>query len=190
MTKTRKLTECAIMVALAAVLSMIKVYNLPLGGSVTLLSMLPICIISVRHGVRTGLFTAFLYSCIQFAFGILFDGLLGWGMTPDVFAGCVVFDYLVPFTVLGLAGVFKKEGTGGIVAGTVMVLVLRFVSHLISGTIFFDIWCPEGWASPFIYSVCYNGSYMLPELIFTVAGFVILMRVEQFKKLLYDKMMK
>ncbi len=184
MTKTKKLTECAIMVALAAVLSMVKVYNLPLGGSVTLLSMLPICIISVRHGIRTGLFSAFTYACIQFAFGMIFDGLLGWGMTPFIWFGCVVFDYLLAFSVLGFAGVFKKSGNMGIIAGVAMVLVLRFLSHLISGSIFFDIWCPEGWANPFIYSVCYNGSYMLPELVFTVAGTIALIKLPQFKKIL------
>ncbi len=78
-TKTKILTECGILIALAAVLSLIKVFKLPWGGSITLLSMLPICLISIRHGVKTGLFSSFVYAVIQLVFGILFDGLLGWG---------------------------------------------------------------------------------------------------------------
>ena len=173
-TNTKRLVESAIMLALAAVLSLIKIWKMPLEGSVTLLSMLPICLISIRYGVKWGMFVSTIYSVLQVALDM--SSLMTWGMTARIWIGCLVFDYLLAYSPLGLAGLFRKKGAAGIVAGISLVMVLRFVSHFISGTIFFDIWCPEGW-NPAWYSVCYNGFYMLPELIFTVAGTVILAKM-------------
>ncbi len=165
--KTGILTECAIMVGLATVLSLVKVWEMPLGGSITLLSMLPIMLIALRHGTAIGVGTAFVYACGQLFLGL--SSLMSWGMTPTMWVGSVVFDYLLAFTVLGFAGVFKKYRFPGAIAGIVLACALRFVSHFISGAIFFAVWCPEGWNVLF-YSLCYNGGYMLPEMILTVAG--------------------
>lgn len=173
-TNTKRLVESALMVALAAVLSLIKIWKMPLEGSVTLLSMLPICLISIRHGVKWGLFVSCFYSVVQIALDL--SSLMSWGMTATIWVGALVFDYLLAYTSLGLAGLFRKKGTVGIICGISLSMVLRFVSHFISGTIFFDIWCPDGWNVAW-YSVCYNGAYMLPELIFTVAGTVILSKM-------------
>lgn len=178
--RIRVLAECAIMVALATVLSLIKVWEMPLGGSITLLSMLPIMLIAIRHGTRVGLFTAFVYAAGQLFLGL--SSLMSWGMTPVMWIGSVVFDYLLAFTLLGLAGVFKKHGFPGAVAGIVLACVLRFVSHFISGSIFFAVWCPEGW-NVVLYSICYNGGYMLPELILTVMGACLLFASKPIRKL-------
>lgn len=178
--RTRVLAECAIMVALATVLSLVKVWEMPLGGSITLLSMLPITLIAIRHGTRVGLFTAFVYAAGQLFLGL--PSLMSWGMTPVMWIGSVVFDYLLAFTLLGFAGVFKKHGFPGAVAGIVLACALRFVSHFISGSIFFAVWCPEGW-NVVLYSVCYNGGYMLPELILTVAGASLLFASRPIRKL-------
>ena len=78
---TKKLAACAVMVALGAVLSMIKVLQMPFGGSVTLLSMLPCAMISIMYGLKWGFAASFVESVVQLAFGITMDGILGWGMT-------------------------------------------------------------------------------------------------------------
>lgn len=184
--KTSVLVEGAVMVALATVLSYIRVFHLPWGGSVTLLSMLPIAIYSIRHGVKNGLFASFLFALIQFGQGAI-DGLFAWGLTPAMLIGCIALDYILPFTVLGFAGMFRKKGTVGNILGIVVVIVLRFISHTLSGVVIFHsagiLW--EGFATEneWLYSLCYNGAYMLPELAFTLIGAVLLLRLPQTRKL-------
>ncbi len=179
-----KLTLSAVMVALASVLSLIKLYKLPLGGSVTLLSMLPIVITSLSLGLKWGLGTAFTYSLIQLFFGIAMDGLLGWGLTSAYLVGTILLDYIAAFTVLGLAGIFAKKGYVGSLIGISLTFALRFASHLLSGAILFGI--PENRAHKFsnvwLYSAAYNGSFMLPELVITLIAAAIILRLPQVKK--------
>lgn len=175
-----KLTLSAIFVALATVLSLIKVYKLPLGGAVTLLSMLPIVMLSVMLGVKWGLGAAFVYSLAQLALDL--GDVLTWGLTPASLVGTIFLDYIFAFTVLGLAGLFTKKGYIGICFGSVLVMVLRFLCHFVSGIIIFDIWCE--WDSVWLYSLCYNGSFMLPELILTTVAAVLLFRLPQVKKIM------
>ncbi len=178
--KTRVMVECAILVALSVVLSMIKVWQMPLGGAITLVSMLPVCIASIRHGLKWGFMTSGLYAVIQLFLGIVSDGLLGWGLTPAMLIGCIVFDYLLAFAVLGVAGAFRSKGKVGIYAGITLAMALRFVSHFISGYVIFTNL--EQWelfgsvfeGAPALYSIAYNGFYMLPELIFTMVVFALL----------------
>ena len=170
-TKTKIMVECAILIALSTVLSLVKVWTMPLGGSITLLSMLPVCYVSIRHGLKWGLSASFIYSCIQFLLDLA--AAMSWGLTPARWAGMIAFDYIIAFTVLGLAGLFAKKGIAGIMAGTTLAVVLRFFSHIISGTFVFDIWMPDNWGNPFIYSIAYNGAFMLPELIITLIGAAI-----------------
>lgn len=178
------LVECAILVALSVVLSLIKVVQMPLGGSVTLLSMLPVCIIAIRHGLGWGFGSAFVYSLFQLGFGITLDGILGWGLNVPMLIGCMMFDYVIAFTVLGLAGAFRKKGAAGIYLGITLACVARFVSHFLSGYVIFknlDQWEVFGAIfsnRPILYSVCYNGFYMLPELVLTLVATFILMRVK------------
>ncbi len=176
-----KMTLCAVFVALASVLSLIKVYKLAMGGSVTLLSMLPIVMLGVFLDVRWALAASFLYSLVQLGFGITMDGVLGWGLTPLALIGTIFLDYLIPFTLLGLAGIFRKKGIVGIVAGTVLVMAMRFICHFISGVIIFDIWCE--WDSVWFYSLCYNGSFMLPELIITAIASGVIFALPSIQKL-------
>lgn len=179
--KIERLTVSAVLIALATVLSFVKVYQLPLGGAITLLSMLPIVILSVRYGTLWGLVSAFCYALVQMALGLA--ELMSWGMTPVQWVGSIVFDYLLAFTAIGLAGLFARKGRVGIMAGSTLALAIRFVSHFISGTIFFAQWCPEGW-NVVLYSVCYNGSYMLPELIFTLIALGLISALPQGKRLM------
>lgn len=180
----------AVFVALATVLSNIKVVKMPLGGSVTLLSMLPIVMISVMLGLKWGIGSAFVYSLIQLFLGIAMDGLLGWGLTPVMLVGTILLDYIIAFTVLGIAGIFAKEGYAGIIGGVGLAVVLRFLSHFLSGFIIFknleqfELFGSIFTNRPVLYSLAYNGLYMLPELIITVAGAAIFFKLPQIKKLI------
>ena len=180
-TFTKTLCVTAILIALGSVLSLIKIYNMPLGGSVTLLSMLPVVMIPLMYGTGWGLVGAFMYSAVQLMFGIFIDGLLGWGLSLGYVIGAIIFDYLLAFTVLGFAGVFKNLGVKGIVLGIVLAMVLRFLSHLVSGGIFFASW--TDWDNVWLYSICYNGAYMLPEMVITSLSAVLVFKNPQIKRL-------
>ena len=113
----RTLCECAVLLALAVALSYVKIFTLPFDGSITLLSMLPICLASIKFGVGRGLSVAFLYAWFQ----ILQGGVFAWGLTPAMLFGSLMLDYIVAFTVLGLAGLFRRRGTLGILGGIALV---------------------------------------------------------------------
>lgn len=189
-TKISKLTLSAIFIALATVLSLIKVVKMPLGGSVTLLSMLPIVMISIMLGLKWGLASSFVYSLIQLILGITLDGLLGWGLTPVMLIGTIFLDYIIAFSVLGISGAFSKKGYAGICIGVALALLLRFVSHFISGFIIFteleqfELFGNMFVNRPVLYSLSYNGFYMLPELIITVIGASVLFNLPQIKKIM------
>ena len=145
------------------------------------------------YGLKWGFAASFVESVVQLAFGITMDGILGWGMTPSALIGTILLDYIMAYTVIGIAGIFRKKGYVGICCGTALAVALRFVCHFISGAIIFanfDEFVAFGasWVGhPWLYSFCYNGTYMLPELIFTVIAAVILFRLPQMKKLIADE---
>ncbi|MDO4965662.1 MAG: energy-coupled thiamine transporter ThiT [Lachnospiraceae bacterium] len=188
--KTKLIAEGAAMVALATVLSFIRIIKMPWGGSVTLLSMLPIVIFSIKNGVKNGLAVSFVFSLIQFAQGVM-DGLFGWGLTPVSLVACILIDYLLAFTVLGLAGLFKKEGLGGWICGCVLAMVLRLFMHFLSGVViwhsFGELWGGFSTESSVLYSLLYNGAYMVPEIIFTTIGAVILLKAPQTRKIILSE---
>lgn len=190
--RTKILTECAIMVALATVLSMIKIYEAPLGGSVTLLSMLPIIVISFRRGVPAGLGSAFIYSIIQIIIG---TSIFAYVPTTLGIIGTVIFDYILPFTVIGLAGIFYNREQQGkrlivsILMGTFLVLSLRYASHVLSGgIIWYEITKKLGWneyvstVGPWTYSLVYNITYMGPEAAITLAASPIIIKLKDILK--------
>ena len=189
-TNTYKLAVCAVMVALGAVLSLIKLWKMPFGGSVTLLSMLPCAMVSIAFGLKWGLAASFVEAVIQLAFGIAMDGIFAWGLTPGSLIGVIVLDYLLAYTVIGLAGVLRGQGYVGICVGTVLAVALRFVSHLLSGAVIFAnfeqfVAFGTDWVGrPWLYSLCYNGAYMLPEMILTMVAAVVLFRLPQIRRIL------
>lgn len=175
--KIQRLCVCAVMIALSTALSMVKVYNMPWGGSVTLLSMLPVALVSIRYGLKQGLFCSFIYSCIQLFFGITIDGLLGWGLTAGMLAACIFLDYIGAFTAIGLSGMFADKGRTGAVAGTVIAILIRFILHVTSGVVVFasagKLWEGFETENSLLYSLVYNGAYMLPEIILTAVGAIL-----------------
>ena len=161
--KTKILVEGAAMVALATVLSYIRVFKLPWGGSITLLSMLPVMLFSIRRGVKSGLVVSFVYSLVQFGQGII-DGLFGWGLTPGMLVTCILLDYLCAFTVLGLAGLFRNKKLIGWISGITLSAVLRFLLHFISGIVIWhsygELWTGFSIESTVLDSLLDNGCYM------------------------------
>lgn len=176
-----KLTFSAMMIALSTVLSLIKVWEMPLGGTITLFSMLPVCIISIRYGTRFAIGPCVLYGAIQMFLG----GIFGWGLNVQTLIGSIVFDYLLAFGVLCLAGILRKKGDAGIIAGICLAVAVRFVCHFISGCVFFQ--SLEVFNNIYIYSLAYNGTYMLPELILTVIGAFIIIKIDAVRKFVLGK---
>lgn len=182
--KTRKLTETALFIALATVLSLIQFPGPWVnGGSITLCSMLPICIIGYRYGVRWGLLSGFIYGLLQLLLGV--SVLKGVSLATVIFA--VIFDYLLAFAVLGLSGLFRntiKNSSVAFMAGSAIGIFLRFVCHFISGAFVWASILNEtglNWAG-ILYSLEYNGSYMGPELIITLVAGAIFCRIFDFTK--------
>ncbi|WP_294513989.1 energy-coupled thiamine transporter ThiT [uncultured Intestinimonas sp.] len=160
---TRMLCEGAIMAALAQILSYIKLMELPNGGSLTP-AMFPILLFALRWGLKDGLLAGFVFGLLQ----LIFDGAYAWGWQS------MLLDYLLAFTPLGLAGLFKGKAWG-IFPGTVLGCAARFVIHYISGVTIYRIAAPTEvlgtvFDNPELYSLVYNGSYMLPN---TVLALVI-----------------
>ncbi|MCQ2537158.1 MAG: energy-coupled thiamine transporter ThiT [Lachnospiraceae bacterium] len=185
--KTRKLVEAAVMVALATVLSFIRVYKMPWGGSVTLLSMLPIVVYSIRRGTGWGMICAFVFSLIQLLQGII-DGLFGWGLTPVALIACIFLDYVLAYSAIGIAGFLRKKGLPGWIIGISCAVVLRFGVHFLSGCLLWKsygaLWDGFSTDNTYLYSLLYNGAYMLPELILTLIGAIVLFSVPASKKFL------
>ena len=160
MTKTRKLTEIAVAVAMAVVCSFIKVWEMPQGGSVAL-TMVPILLIAIRSGCLAGCAAGAVYGVLS----LLIAGVIYHPMS-------IVLDYVLAFGLLGLAGLFKKSYTG-IILGCTVGVAGRFLSSLVSGAVLFASYAPEG-QNPWIYSLVYQATYMVPEFIISVAILILL----------------
>ena len=207
-TKTKRLTESAMLLAVAIVLELVSkmfIPEMPFGGQVTLVSMLPVVLISYRHGVKWGLVSGFTYALLEMALGAktvaaaFQPGYFGDGvMLLNALIMCVL-DYLVAFTVLGLGGIFRnrfeKPGTS-LLAGTAFALFARYLAHIASGYILFSGWAEwfftqdgfPAWGAALVeslstdalgltYSVVYNGFYMVPEIILTMFASVLLAQI-------------
>ena len=163
----RRLCEGAIMVAIAQILSYIKLWEMPWGGSIVL-AMVPIILFSVRWGLGSGLLTGFVFGVLQF----MFDGgfAIGWQS--------IIGDYLLAFTVLGLAGLMKGKKLG-VFWGTLIGGVARFLVHYVVGATIWAAYMPDTFfgmtmTSPWIYSLLYNIAYMGPNIIITLVIFGLL----------------
>lgn len=159
-TPTKILAEAVVSIALAFVLSFIIVYRLPQGGSITAGSMVPLLWFALRRGAKYGVIAGAIYGVAQFV--------------QDPFAvhpAQVLLDYPIAFGALGLAGFFRKIPMAGVVVG----IAGRFVSHFLSGVIFFAEYAPVE-QGPWLYSAIYNGSYLTVELIVSLIVMYVLVR--------------
>lgn len=166
--RTRALIESAMMVALATVLSIIKIIEMPYGGSVTIASALPIAVLAYRHGTKVGLGAGVVYALLQQLLGLK---TLAYFTTWQSVVAIILLDYLVAFTVFGLGGIFKKSGLqqkNALLFGVILTTVLRYICHVISGaTVWAGLSIPT--EAALAYSLGYNATYMLPEGIILAA---------------------
>ena len=180
------LTESAAMLALAFALSSAKLFEMPLGGSVTIASMLPIMVISFKWGGKAGLATAFLYSITQ-----ALQALSGGNVFPycdgiDTLIICIAFDYLFPFTILGLAGVFVgkiNNKNAEKILGASLVVFLRFSSHFLTGVYIWGQWAPDGMGK-YLYSFLYNVGFLGVDFAILLIVLVLILKSEEMKKLI------
>ncbi|MBE6806725.1 MAG: hypothetical protein E7527_01740 [Ruminococcaceae bacterium] len=175
--KMVRLVESGLMLALSTVLSMVKVLELPYGGSITAFSALPLLLVAYRYGVKWGLFTAFAHALLQLVLGASVFSTPGLSATGT--AAAVVLDYLLAFVVLGLGGVFRhrcRNQATALMWGAVLTGALRYICHVISG---WAIWAPlfdMPASEALTYSLAYNATYMIPETIVTALGAFYLSR--------------
>lgn len=152
---TKQLVYSAVAIALAIVCSMIKFSSLPMGGSITLFSMLFIVLIGYWYGPSVGIMTAVAYGLLQFVLEPIFYTL------PQM-----LIDYPLAFGALGLAGFFHKKKFG-LQIGYIVGVIGRYVFAVISGYVFFGAYAPEG-TPAIVYSLTYNATYIVPEAIVTL----------------------
>jgi thiamine transporter len=158
----RVLTEAALAIALAFVLGLIKVFQMPMGGSISL-EMIPLILLALRQGPLVGIVAGAAY------------GLLDLAIEPFIVHPVqVLLDYPLAFGALGLAGFFQPTVRGAIL-GTVVAVLARFICHFISGVVYFASYAPEGW-NVYIYSAAYNAAYLIPSLIIAVVVVLVLLR--------------
>lgn len=175
MSNTKKIVTCAMLLSAAVVLSLIPPLRLPLGGKVTIASMVPIIIIPYLFGWRHGLASAFVFALIRMFLGAKNFGYLAPTFTN--FALLALLDYIIAFTVLGLGKLFSKN----VVIGGSLVIAVRYLCHVLSGVILWSQFAKSAdlangiWA----YSFSYNATYMLPEFIISVIVLIILAKVKQ-----------
>ncbi|MBR2313085.1 MAG: energy-coupled thiamine transporter ThiT [Clostridia bacterium] len=162
--QTKKMAEGALMVAFATVLGILPLAQLPYGGSVTVASMLPIILVSYRHGIRWGVGAGFVFGVIQQLLGL---SNLSYFTTWQSIVAIVLLDYLIAFSVVGLGGMFRRFSLpqrDALLLGAFLASVLRYLCHVISGaTVWAGLSIPT--EAALLYSLAYNATYMVPEAI-------------------------
>jgi len=154
------LAEMVMMIALATILYFTRIYTFPQGGSVTLGSMIPLMLLSLRRGAKIGISAGVIY------------GLIILYLEPFVYNPFqVLLDYPLAFGALGLAGLFRRLP----IIGVAIAMLGRFVCHFLSGIIFFASFAPPE-MSPIVYSALYNGSYLGVEFVISAIIIYALLR--------------
>ena len=194
----------AIAIVLELVAKMV-IPEMPFGGQITIVSMLPVVLISYRHGVKWGFVAAFTYALLEMAIGMktvtaaFLPGYFGDGtMILNAIIMCLL-DYIIAYTLLGLGGIFRnkiKNNGVALMCGSLVALSARYLSHIASGYILFSGWAEwfftqdgfPAWGAQLVqslspemlgltYSVVYNGMYMIPEIILTAIVSLVIARI-------------
>ena len=161
------LAEIAVMVALSGALYLVRIFTLPFGGSVTLGSMVPIFLLSLRRGPKIGMVAGIVFGLVALVEDV------SSGIEVIVYPTQVILDYPLAFGLLGTSGYFRKMPLLGIG----VAIAARFTSHFVSGVLFFASNAPTGW-DPYAYSAAYNGSFLLAELAITMIIMIGLIRLK------------
>ncbi|MCR4904545.1 MAG: energy-coupled thiamine transporter ThiT [Clostridiales bacterium] len=169
--RIRVLVECAIMVALAVVIDLIPMPKWPNGGSVSI-KVIPLIFISYRHGIKWGLGSSFVFSILTMLFGVSEPPVTSF----FYYLVMILLDYVIAYTVMGLADLFAKPWQNKLVGygvGAVCVNLLRFLCSFLSGWVIWGVYAPEGQPA-WLYSLTYNGGYMLPNAVLCAIVIVLL----------------
>lgn len=169
---SQKLTESGLMLALTTILSLLAIAKLPYGGSITFASMLPMTIIAYRYGFRWGLLTGATYGLIQM---LLDMNTLSYATSAAAVVAIILLDYIFAFMTTALGGLFRKKTNqvAALTTAALLVCAVRYLFHVISGcTVWAGLSIPT--ADALLYSLIYNATYMLPELIITCVAAVYL----------------
>ena len=168
----RTIAECAVMVALAVILSILKLADLPYGGSITMASKLPLIIIGYRHGIKWGFVSSFVYGAMELVLGL---NTLSYVTGVASVIAVILLDYIVAFGVIGLSAIVRNAKTEkeAFVFGSLIACFARYICHVISGaTVWAGLSIPT--AAALSYSLIYNATYMVPEtLILAVTAYFI-----------------
>lgn len=199
----------AVSTALAFVCEMIPFLHLPFGGTFTVASMLPIVILSYMYGIKWGTLCGFIYSIIQMVLGnstvtaLFMPGSDSYMLLHRALLVCLI-DYIIAYTVIGLGGMFRdriKSKAASLCLGSIVALSLRYLAHIVSGAIFYGTWAEwffsqegfyafgekilstfSGASLSILYSIFYNGLYMIPEIVITAIAAVAVARIPMIKK--------
>lgn len=153
----KQLVFAAMCVTLSTVTSMIKIFEMPMGGSITLFSMFFITFVGYLYGPRAGLTSALAYGLLQLIIGPYIISI------PQL-----ICDYILAFGALGLSGFFQNKKFG-MINGYIIGILGRLFFSVLSGVIFFGQYAADYGMKPFTYSLAYNGLYIGTEGILTVA---------------------
>lgn len=183
---TKRLVISAVFIAVSIVLNELTPIKFPFGGSVTVFSMVPLALLGWTYGIKWGL----VCGAVMGTLDMLIGGLQNFSWVSGILAYLILIfaDYFVAFGVMGLSGMFKyviKNQTVAIGLGAAVACLLRFVCHFISGV---TIWADytNGWVGAWIYSLTYNGSYMLPETLITIIGCCAVINIKPIMKALSE----
>ncbi len=173
---TKRLVESAILIALGTVLSLFS-FSGPwaLGGGITICSMLPLVILAQRYGTKWGVFSALVYAVLQMILGF---SNVQYAQNIWQAIAIILLDYILAFGVIGFSAAFNgiiKNRPVSIAVGTVVTLLGRLACHFLSGWLIWEVMWPNelGWAAP-LWSIAYNASYMIPEILITTIAAVLL----------------
>ena len=154
--KTRMIAEAGVAIAIAQVLSFITLFHMPQGGSIKAASLVPLMIFAYRWGGTRGIWAGVVYGVLHF--------LLGFKSSIHYLS--IILDYLVAYGAIGVCGYFKDNLTG-LVSGSIVAIALRWFASVTSGAVVFASYAPQG-QNPWIYSMIYNASYMVPDGILNI----------------------
>lgn len=154
--KTRMIAEAGVAIAIAQVLSFITLFHMPQGGSIKAASLVPLMIFAYRWGGTRGIWAGVVYGVLHF--------LLGFKSSIHYLS--IILDYLLAYGAIGVCGYFKDNITG-LVSGSIVAIALRWFTSVTSGAVVFASYAPQG-QNPWIYSMIYNASYMVPDGILNI----------------------
>lgn len=196
---TKRLVETALLFAIAMILSFVKLFEMPWGGSVTLCASLPIILIAYRYGTKWGFFSAFVFSVLQ----LLTDMSALRGISGIALVLSILLDYILAYTVLGIGGLFRnriKQPAVALALGSVVALVGRFLCSFASGFLIWGEYAQDtltslntalansvlesfsGFGLAVVYSLVYNGMYMLPEIAITAVVALLIGNISKIRE--------